>query len=160
MSCSPAVWKVDTAEVRFTSFDAVAADPFQLPLGKMHCLVQLQRRRRACPCQHSYFCRNSSTFFSMKRWTLCLSLDQVVNDEFLGHVRNKQCEYVRGDIQRLTRDGVLVNVRSRDSRPGDKDIVVMAAGFERPDLRFLEDAELFPEGYEVYSLGLPASVQH
>jgi hypothetical protein len=43
----------------------------------------------------------------------------IVNDEFLNHVRKGKCEYVRGDTQRLTRDGVLVNVRGRDSKPGD-----------------------------------------
>jgi hypothetical protein len=115
----------------------------------------------------------------------CLSLNQIVNDEFLRHVRNKRCEYVRGDTQRLTHDGVLVNVRPRGSKPGDEgkaqlflpnspvsdkylqgerrefkgDIVVMATGFERPDLKFIENAELFPEGYEVFPSRLLSSVR-
>ncbi|PCH34804.1 FAD/NAD(P)-binding domain-containing protein [Wolfiporia cocos MD-104 SS10] len=79
----------------------------------------------------------------------------VVNDEFLDHVRKGQCAYVRGDPQRLTRESVVVNVRERDSKPGDEgetkefhaDVIVLATGFEKPDVGFLED-DLFPEGYE------------
>ncbi|KAI0340979.1 FAD/NAD(P)-binding domain-containing protein [Trametopsis cervina] len=79
----------------------------------------------------------------------------VVNDEFLKHVRAGKCDYVRGDTERLTSRGVRVNVRSRNSKPGDEgeskefdaDIVVMATGFHKPDISFLPD-DLFPEGYE------------
>ena len=81
---------------------------------------------------------------------------QVVNDEFLDHVRAGRCRYVRGDTQRLTRSGVKVSVRGRDSKPGDAgqetefpaDVVVLATGFEKPDVGFLP-ADLFPESYEV-----------
>jgi hypothetical protein len=97
----------------------------------------------------------------------------IVNDEFLDHVRTGQCEYVRGDTKRLTRGGVLVNVRGRESKPGDEgeevglrsrargkrcsrrvqkefqaDLVVLATGFEKPKIDFLPE-DLFPEGYEV-----------
>jgi hypothetical protein len=44
----------------------------------------------------------------------------VVNDEFLDHVRDGRCDYVRGDTRQLTSNGVVVNVRGRDSKPGDK----------------------------------------
>ncbi|KAJ7681745.1 FAD/NAD(P)-binding domain-containing protein [Mycena rosella] len=79
----------------------------------------------------------------------------VVNDEFLGHVRNGTCKYVRGDPVRLTSSGVLTNVRDRDTKPGsegveetiDADVVVLATGFEKPTISFLDDS-LFPEGYQ------------
>jgi hypothetical protein len=45
---------------------------------------------------------------------------QVVNDEFLRHVRKGACKYVRGDPIRLTSSSVLVNVRPRGSKPGSK----------------------------------------
>ena len=45
---------------------------------------------------------------------------QVVNDEFLGHVRKGRCDYVRGDTERLISRGVRVNVRQRGSKPGDE----------------------------------------
>jgi cation diffusion facilitator CzcD-associated flavoprotein CzcO len=79
----------------------------------------------------------------------------IVNDEFLVHVREGRCEYVRGDTQRLTEDSVIVNVRDRDSKPGDKgekrgfkaDVVVLATGFEQPTIDFLPD-DLFPDDYK------------
>ena len=45
---------------------------------------------------------------------------QIVNDEFLNHVRAGRCEYIRGDVQRLTADGVKVNARMRGTKPGDE----------------------------------------
>ncbi|KAL0948345.1 hypothetical protein HGRIS_010931 [Hohenbuehelia grisea] len=79
----------------------------------------------------------------------------VVNDEFIPHVRAGRCVYVRGDPVRLTSKGVVVNQRPRGSKPKDEgeetlleaDIVVLATGFEKPDIDFL-DKSLFPEGYE------------
>ncbi|KAJ7461564.1 FAD/NAD(P)-binding domain-containing protein [Mycena latifolia] len=79
----------------------------------------------------------------------------VVNDEFLGHVRNGSCKYVRGDPIRLTSSGVRTSVRARESKPGsegvektiDADVVVLATGFEKPTISFLDDS-LFPEGYQ------------
>ncbi|CCL98883.1 uncharacterized protein FIBRA_00890 [Fibroporia radiculosa] len=80
----------------------------------------------------------------------------VVNDEFLNHVRVGRCQYIRGDTQGLTHGGVKVAVRGRMSRPGDKgderefpaDIVVLATGFKKPKVDFLEEEYLFPEGYD------------
>ncbi|KAF7986815.1 hypothetical protein HWV62_12498 [Athelia sp. TMB] len=79
----------------------------------------------------------------------------VVNDEFLGHVADGRCEYLRCDPIKLTPKGVLINLRTRESRPGDAgketevaaDVVVLATGFEKPTIDFLPD-DLFPEGYE------------
>ncbi|KIM26442.1 hypothetical protein M408DRAFT_330606 [Serendipita vermifera MAFF 305830] len=79
----------------------------------------------------------------------------VVNDEFLYHVRAGRCSYIRGDTLRLTSRGALVNVRSRESRPKDPgekqeiegDVVVLATGFEKPDIDFLPE-DLFPEQYD------------
>ncbi|EPS96966.1 FAD/NAD-binding domain-containing protein [Fomitopsis schrenkii] len=79
----------------------------------------------------------------------------VVNDDFLVHVRAGRCNYVRGDTQGLTRAGVRVNVRGRDSKPGEHgeeaefpaDVVVLATGFKKPDVAFLPD-DLFPASYE------------
>jgi thioredoxin reductase len=34
----------------------------------------------------------------------------------------------------------------------EADLVILATGYERPDLTFLEEANLFPEGYEVCSI--------
>lgn len=45
---------------------------------------------------------------------------QVVNDEFLNHVREGRCVYIRGDTKRFTPGGVLVNVRSRESKPKER----------------------------------------
>ncbi|KAJ7311589.1 FAD/NAD(P)-binding domain-containing protein [Mycena albidolilacea] len=79
----------------------------------------------------------------------------VVNDAFLGHVKNGRCKYVRGDPVRLTSAGVLTNVRARDTKPGsegnkktiDAEVIVLATGFERPKIDFLDDS-LFPEDYQ------------
>jgi hypothetical protein len=53
---------------------------------------------------------------------------------------------------------VLVNERRRESKSGDDgeekvveaDIVVLATGFEKPDIGFLDNG-LFPKGYEVHN---------
>ena len=81
---------------------------------------------------------------------------QIVNDEFLGHVREKRVSYVRGDTVRIQKGGVRVNVRQRDSKPKDPgeekvfnaDVIVLATGYEQPSVEFLPN-DLFPEGYEV-----------
>jgi len=79
----------------------------------------------------------------------------VVNDEFLDHIAEGRCEYLRCDPVKLTPTGVLINLRTRESRPGDDgeetevpaDVIVLATGFEKPSIDFLPE-ELFPEGYE------------
>ncbi|KAK7682058.1 hypothetical protein QCA50_015022 [Cerrena zonata] len=80
----------------------------------------------------------------------------VVNDEFLNHVRKGRCRYVRGDTERLTKRGVKVNVRERNSKPGDSghleeidaDIVVLATGYEKPEVNLFKNIDLFPKGFE------------
>ncbi|KAH9933997.1 FAD/NAD-P-binding domain-containing protein [Epithele typhae] len=79
----------------------------------------------------------------------------VVNDEFIGHVKAGRCEYVRCDIERLTRSGVRVKVRGREDKPGEGkeareiqgDVVVFATGFKKPEVNFFKD-DLFPESYD------------
>lgn len=81
----------------------------------------------------------------------------VVNDKFLPYVRMGKCEYVRGDIERLTSKGVLVNVRQRVSKAGDRgqrmeipaDVIVLATGYKPTSVDFLPK-DLFPEGYELF----------
>ncbi|KAM5543253.1 hypothetical protein V8D89_003127 [Ganoderma adspersum] len=81
--------------------------------------------------------------------------EPVVHDEFVNWVREHKCDYVRGDIERLTRHGIRVSVRPRDEKPGEGnqmmeygvDVLVFATGYEKPDMSFLEE-NLFPEGYE------------
>ena len=80
----------------------------------------------------------------------------VVNDEFVDCVREGKCQYIRGDIERLTRHGIRVSVRSRDEKPGEGketkeyegDVLVLATGFQKPEIPFFEE-DLFPESYEV-----------
>lgn len=83
----------------------------------------------------------------------------VVNDTFLTHIRKEKCVYVRGDTQRFTSSGVIVNVRTRESRPNDPgkkteikgDVIVLATGYKRPELNFFDEKEyarLFPKRYE------------
>ncbi len=80
----------------------------------------------------------------------------IVNDEFVDWVREGKCEYVRADIERLTRHGIRVSVRSRDEKPGegkgtkeyDGDVLVFATGFNKPEISFFKE-DLFPESYEV-----------
>lgn len=42
-----------------------------------------------------------------------------VGDEFIGHVKNGKCQYVRADIERFTKGGVRVKVRGREDKPGE-----------------------------------------
>ncbi|KAH9850906.1 FAD/NAD-P-binding domain-containing protein [Lenzites betulinus] len=79
----------------------------------------------------------------------------IVNDEFIVHVKAGKCQYVRGDIERFSKNGVRVKVRGREDKPGegkeekefDGDVVVLATGFKKPTIDFFKE-ELFPEGYE------------
>jgi len=81
---------------------------------------------------------------------------QIVNDEFLRHVREKRVSYVHGDTLEIQKDGVRVNVRQRGSKPKDPgaenilsaDVIVFATGYKKPGIDFLPK-DLFPEGYEV-----------
>jgi hypothetical protein len=79
----------------------------------------------------------------------------VVNNKFLDDIRAGKCDYVRGDTLRLTSKGALVNKRTRGTKPGDDgskseikgDIVVLATGFHKPTVSFLDEKELFPGKY-------------
>ena len=51
---------------------------------------------------------------------ILVALPQVVNDEFLNHIREGRCAYIRGDTKRFTEGGVLVNVRGRESKPKEQ----------------------------------------
>ncbi len=103
----------------------------------------------------------------------------IVNDEFVSIVKSGKCEYIRCDIERLTKDGAKVKVRGREEKPGEGkeekevsicanyphheefmftflprsqikgDVVVLATGFKKPDIGFFKD-DLFPDSYEVY----------
>ncbi|KAI5826953.1 FAD/NAD(P)-binding domain-containing protein [Schizophyllum commune Tattone D] len=79
----------------------------------------------------------------------------VVNDEFLGHVREGRVEYVRAATQGLEESGkgVLVKKKgaSKESEPElvEADVVILATGFNKPSVDFFEEAdEIFPEGYQ------------
>ena len=43
----------------------------------------------------------------------------VVNDEFVPLVKSGKCEYIRCDIERLTKDGVMAKIRDREAAPGE-----------------------------------------
>jgi dimethylaniline monooxygenase (N-oxide forming) len=81
---------------------------------------------------------------------------QIVNNEFLRHVREKRVSYVHGDTLEIQKDGVRVNVRQHESKPKDPgeeklfsaDVIVFATGYKKPGIDFLPK-DLFPEGYEV-----------
>lgn len=81
---------------------------------------------------------------------------QIVNDQFLRHVREKRVSYIHGDTLEIQKDGLRVNVRQRESKPGEPgeekifsaDVIVFATGYKKPSIDFLPE-DLFPEGYEV-----------
>lgn len=63
-------------------------------------------------CNHYYVIINGVAL-------LVLRYVQVVNDEFLEHVRTGRCVYVRGDPVRCTKNAVVVNERKWGTKPGD-----------------------------------------
>jgi hypothetical protein len=79
----------------------------------------------------------------------------IVNTSCLNHIRQGKADYVRGDVVTLTEGGVEFNKRRREQKSGDEgskihydaDVIVLAAGFERPSMDFLPK-DLFPEDYE------------
>ena len=78
----------------------------------------------------------------------------MVNSDVLELVRTGTAQWLRGDIVRLTRDGVLFNHRDRgvpSGGPGAQgevkaDMIILATGFHRPSLRFLPD-DVFTSPY-------------
>jgi hypothetical protein len=79
----------------------------------------------------------------------------MVNDEVLRLVREDKAAWLRGDIKRITSEGVLFNKRASGvpkGGPGREilvpaDVIIMATGFSRPSLNFLPD-DCFEEGFE------------
>jgi len=69
----------------------------------------------------------------------------MVNSDVMEKLRSGKAEWLRCDIERCVEDGVLVNRRAKGvpaGGPGEKevirgDMIVMATGFERPELDFL-----------------------
>lgn len=43
----------------------------------------------------------------------------IVNDEFLQHIRQGKVSYRRGDVVKITRQGVQFNERKRGTKSGD-----------------------------------------
>ncbi|KAG6300502.1 hypothetical protein E4U09_006782 [Claviceps aff. purpurea] len=78
----------------------------------------------------------------------------MVNSDIMHKLRNGKAQWIRGDIEKLTSNGVLVNRREKGvpkGGPGHEeviqaDILVMATGFMRPSLSFLPD-DCFQEPY-------------
>ncbi|KAG6103627.1 hypothetical protein E4U31_002661 [Claviceps sp. LM219 group G6] len=78
----------------------------------------------------------------------------MVNSDIMHKLRNGKAQWIRGDIEKLTESGVLVNRREKGvpkGGPGHEeviqaDIIVMATGFMRPSLSFLPD-DCFQEPY-------------
>ena len=80
----------------------------------------------------------------------------VIDDEFVNFVKQGRCEYVRGEVDCLTKQGLRVRVRDRDEMPGEGrkiseyegKVLVYTTGFSNPEVAFVEN-EPFPKGYEV-----------
>ena len=78
----------------------------------------------------------------------------VVNDRCLDYIREGKADYQRADVISVTERGIEWNSRKRGQPKGEKgekrhseaDIIILAAGFERPSFDFLPQ-DLFPEGY-------------
>lgn len=72
----------------------------------------------------------------------------IVNDEFIGHVKNGKCQYVRADIERFTKGGVRVKVRGREDKPGE--------GKEEKEVCFLTTSSV-PFAQLMVPLSIPAT---
>jgi cation diffusion facilitator CzcD-associated flavoprotein CzcO len=78
----------------------------------------------------------------------------MVNTDVMDKIRSGDAEWLRGDIQGFTEEGVKFNLRGKGVPPGGPgktkiikgDIVVMATGFDRPSLDFLPENS-FEEPY-------------
>ncbi|KAK3390157.1 hypothetical protein B0H63DRAFT_538313 [Podospora didyma] len=73
----------------------------------------------------------------------------MVNSDVLEKIRTGQAEWIRCDIDHFVENGVSVTRRGKGASPGspggheeviEGDMVVMATGFERPQLSFLPDS--------------------
>jgi hypothetical protein len=78
----------------------------------------------------------------------------MVNSDVLELVRNGKAEWLRGDIKRIEKDGIVFNRRNTGVPKGgpgremlvEADIIILATGYEKPSLNFLPD-DCFEEGY-------------
>lgn len=79
----------------------------------------------------------------------------TVNNDVLEQIRDGRASWLRGDIKRFERNGIVFNHRSQGTPKGgpgreeliEGDICVMATGYERPSLGFLPQ-ECFEKNYE------------
>lgn len=76
----------------------------------------------------------------------------MVNTDVVNLVREGKAEWLRGDIIRVTENGVLFNLRSRGTPKGGPgrrvevpaDMIIMATGYHRPSLDFLPESVFQP----------------
>ena len=76
----------------------------------------------------------------------------MVNSDVVNLVRQGKADWLRGDIVRITENGVLFNLRRRGTPKGGPgrhvevpaDMVIMATGFHRPSLDFLPKSVFQP----------------
>lgn len=120
-----------------------------------------RRRRRGC-LRGSFFlpsfCPSLSPLSSARTGLthllhLCFlpSSTPIVNDEFLEHIRQGRITYKRGDTKSIVSRGVKFVERPRGSKSGDAgdegieraDVLIVATGYKRPEIKFLPD-DLFP----------------
>lgn len=79
----------------------------------------------------------------------------MVNNDVLEQIRDGKASWLRGDIKRFEKNGIVFNHRSQGTPKGgpgreelvEGDICVMATGYERPSLNFLPE-ECFEKNYE------------
>lgn len=79
----------------------------------------------------------------------------TVNNDVLEQIRDGKASWLRGDIKRFEKNGIVFNHRSQGTPKGgpgreeliEGDICVMATGYERPSLGFLPQ-DCFEKNYE------------
>ena len=79
----------------------------------------------------------------------------MVNSDVFHQIRRGKAEWLRGDIVRMTENGILFNHRAKGvpkGGPGREeeikgDMVIMATGYQRPSLSFLPDDD-FVDPYQ------------
>lgn len=71
----------------------------------------------------------------------------IVNSDVMRQLRSGEAEWIRGDIDGVTENGLVINRRARGVPKGgpgrdetiEADIIVMATGFKRPSISFLPE---------------------
>ena len=79
----------------------------------------------------------------------------MVNSDVFHQIRRGKAEWLRGDIVRMTENGILFNHRAKGVPKGgpgreeeiEGDMVIMATGYQRPSLSFLPDDD-FVDPYQ------------